>query len=408
MTGPESPVTGPGRAVEGGRAADPCRAAGDGGLVADLGGMANGRRYARPLDAVDRVEVRPHASGWLVTAGKVVSRSDPYQAGHFPGLILYPAAFLLESVRQAVGLALGAEHGDWLEIGELRGLRLIRPMLEGDALSLSLDVTRDGGALLVRGFAAGPDGARVAELTALLVRGGSSPPEGCCLPGGRPGATVPGGRPGAVVRGAMPDGQRDVAGSEPEPEPVGYPAILRLIPVRHPMLLVDRVVSLSPGEKIETLKLVSGSEPCFAGLAEGLPAERYAFPRSLLVESLGQSAGVLWLNGELPGGPARDGRAGHGAAGRAAGGTGDEAAGGVGGEGTLDWVPVAGRLRGCRFHGDAYPGDVVRHTVWLHTVIDSRAAFMSGESRVGDRLLCAVASLTAVRSPRAVLSTREG
>lgn len=346
-------------------------AAGPAMTVDGPGGMAGGRRYARPLDAVDRVEVRPHDGGWLVTAGKVVSRSDPYQPGHFPGLILYPAAFLLETVRQAVGLALGAEYGHWLEIGELRGLRLIRPMLDGDALSLSLDVTRGCGALLVRGFVTGPDGARVAELTALLVPGGSSPPEGCRPPGGQPGAAVP---------GAVPDGHLDGAG--PDPVPVGYPAILRLIPVRHPMLLVDRVVSLSPGEKIETLKLVSGSEPCFAGLAEGLPAERYAFPRSLLVESLGQAAGVLWLSGGLPGGPGDDG--------------------------TLDWVPVAGRLRGCRFHGDAYPGDMVRHTVWLHTVIDSRAAFMSGESRVGDRLVCTVASLTAVRRPRAALSAREG
>jgi 3-hydroxyacyl-[acyl-carrier-protein] dehydratase len=151
---------------------------------------------------------------------------------------------------------------------------------------------------------------------------------------------------------------------------IDYPRILDLIPVRHPILLVDRVVSLTPGERIETVKAVSGSEPCFASLAEGLPAHRYAFPRSLIVESLGQSAALLWLGSEHDPGE------------------------------RVDWVPMAGRLRRCRFLGDAFPGDLIRHTVRLHAVVDASTAFMSGESRVDDRILCTVGSLIAVRRPR--------
>lgn len=155
-----------------------------------------------------------------------------------------------------------------------------------------------------------------------------------------------------------------------------YTRMLELIPVRHPMVLVDRVVSLTPGEEIVTAKAVSGGDPCYAGMAEGLPAERYAFPRSLIIESFGQSSALLWLGSESD--P-------------------EDAAG-------IDWVPLAGRIRNCRFHGSAYPGDVIQHTVRLHEVKDGTTAFMSGETRVGDRTVFTVGALTAVRRPATVLA----
>ncbi|KUJ65377.1 hypothetical protein ACZ90_48820 [Streptomyces albus subsp. albus] len=154
--------------------------------------------------------------------------------------------------------------------------------------------------------------------------------------------------------------------------------MLELIPVRHPMVLVDRVESLVPGVEITTAKAVSGGDPCYAGMAEGLPAERYAFPRSLIIESFGQSSALLWLGSENPPGAA-----------------------------DIDWVPLAGRIRDCHFHGSAYPGDVIRHTVRLHEVRDGTTAFMSGETRVGDRTVFTVGQLTAVRRPATVLARGE-
>jgi 3-hydroxyacyl-[acyl-carrier-protein] dehydratase len=157
-----------------------------------------------------------------------------------------------------------------------------------------------------------------------------------------------------------------------------YRWILDLIPVRHPIVLVDRVEHLEPGSHIVTAKAVSGGDPCYQGLAEGLPAERYAFPRSLVVESFGQSAALLWLgttalrdHAESPAAPGRP-----------------------------DWVPLAGSLRQCQFFGSAYPGEVIRHTVHLHEVIDDATAFLSGESTADGRPLFRVGQLTAVRRPR--------
>ncbi|MFF8814006.1 3-hydroxyacyl-ACP dehydratase FabZ family protein [Streptomyces pactum] len=152
-----------------------------------------------------------------------------------------------------------------------------------------------------------------------------------------------------------------------------YGWILDLLPVRHPMVQVDRVVSLEPGVEIVTEKVVSGGEPCFAGVAADAPARAWALPRTLIMESFGQSAALLWLSGEL----------------KAPGGE--------------EWLPIAARMRRCDYHGDAFPGDVIRHTVRLETVKDGTTAFLSGSSRIGDRTVFTVGSMTAVRRPARLL-----
>lgn len=66
-------------------------------------------------------------------------------------------------------------------------------------------------------------------------------------------------------------------------------AILRLLPHRFPMLLVDRVVSLVPNESIHAVKAVSVNEPFFPGHFPVRPI----MPGVLIVEALAQAAGVL-------------------------------------------------------------------------------------------------------------------
>lgn len=139
----------------------------------DAADRAPTRVFARPLDAVDRLYTHADGTGWLVIAVKGVSAADPYMSGHFPGLTLYPAAFLLETVRQAVGQALRETWGEWLEVRSLRDFRLLLPMLAGDELIVSIRVAPDGGALRVRAGAARADGTPVAELDADLVAGGA-------------------------------------------------------------------------------------------------------------------------------------------------------------------------------------------------------------------------------------------
>ncbi|MFB8132902.1 MULTISPECIES: 3-hydroxyacyl-ACP dehydratase FabZ family protein [Streptomyces] len=153
----------------------------------------------------------------------------------------------------------------------------------------------------------------------------------------------------------------------------GYGQILASLPVRHPMVLVDRITEFDADRSIETAKAVAGSEPCYQAMADDLPPERYAYPRSMILESFGQSAALLWLGSR--GGP-------------------DAAGGGL---------PMVGRLRNCRFTGSAFPGDVIRHRVRIDRLVDDNA-FMSGESLVGDRVVLTVGSLIAVARPLSVVA----
>ncbi len=68
-----------------------------------------------------------------------------------------------------------------------------------------------------------------------------------------------------------------------------FPRILAALPHRYPMLLVDRVVGLEPGETIHAVKAVSFNEPFFQGHFPGRPI----MPGVLQIEALAQAAGIL-------------------------------------------------------------------------------------------------------------------
>lgn len=67
------------------------------------------------------------------------------------------------------------------------------------------------------------------------------------------------------------------------------PRILKALPHRYPMLLVDRVMELRKGEEITAIKAVSFNEGFFQGHFPGRPI----MPGVLQVEALAQAAGVL-------------------------------------------------------------------------------------------------------------------
>lgn len=65
--------------------------------------------------------------------------------------------------------------------------------------------------------------------------------------------------------------------------------ILEYLPHRYPLLLVDRVLEVVPGERIVALKNVSINEPFFPGHYPHHPV----MPGVLVIEALAQTAAIL-------------------------------------------------------------------------------------------------------------------
>lgn len=116
----------------------------------------------------------------------------------------------------------------------------------------------------------------------------------------------------------------------------------RLLPHRFPMLLVDRVLDLVPGRSVTALKAVTRNEQCYRKAGGCLE-----YPQALLIESWGQTAGILatWRSGE----PTE--------------------------EADADRVMLLGGLTGITFHRPVLPGDVLHHRVRLYRALSDTAIF---------------------------------
>ncbi|MCF6440437.1 3-hydroxyacyl-ACP dehydratase FabZ [Pseudoalteromonas luteoviolacea] len=65
--------------------------------------------------------------------------------------------------------------------------------------------------------------------------------------------------------------------------------ILKLLPHRYPMLLVDKVVDHKPGEYLHAVKNVTANEPIFTGHFPDQPI----FPGVMILEAMAQATGLL-------------------------------------------------------------------------------------------------------------------
>ncbi len=65
--------------------------------------------------------------------------------------------------------------------------------------------------------------------------------------------------------------------------------VLKYLPQRYPILMIDKVKECEPGKRIVAIKNVSANEPHFQGHFPGRPI----MPGVLILEAMAQAAGVL-------------------------------------------------------------------------------------------------------------------
>lgn len=140
-------------------------------------------------------------------------------------------------------------------------------------------------------------------------------------------------------------------------------ALMTVLPHRPPVLMVDRLDIAEDRRSATGFKLIRADEPCYTQTEQ---TGSMAYPRALVVESLGQAAAALWLQ-------------------RAA--ATDEDAGAAG-------VLYFAKAEGVTFVGDVFPDDCLVHEVRLERNV-GQTAFMSGRTLCNGKVIAVVESIIA-------------
>ncbi len=129
---------------------------------------------AAPLRAVEQWHCEPDGDSMLLTAQVGVHGDDPNLRGHFPGLPIFPGIFVIESLCQAMSHAFGSGADDAPVLRNLRSVRFLAPLLDGDELTLRVTVTpAAGGGWSTKAVGTRRDGTVSARIRADFAAGGA-------------------------------------------------------------------------------------------------------------------------------------------------------------------------------------------------------------------------------------------
>ncbi|WP_329618539.1 3-hydroxyacyl-ACP dehydratase FabZ family protein [Streptomyces sp. S465] len=297
--------------------------------------VADGAAGVSPVAA--RMTVTGALEDGRATARVAVDASEPVFAGHYPDFPIFPGVCVVECAHRAA-LSTAPEP---VALAAVDSARFSGAVYPGDVIDLRLTWRRRG------------DGWRCSA-SASTARGEAASVRLRYRPAGQPPEPAAGPEPAAA----------------PEPmaaaAPASAPAVADLLPHRYPMLLVDRVVELVPGERVTAVKAVTLNEPWYAGLT---PGAGLAYPPSLVIESWGQAAGLL-ASADSP-----------------------ESRG---------QVMLFGSVADAAFHSPVRPGELIEHRVRIARSLGDSVIF-EGESRCGSRPVMSVARMVMAFRPAGAL-----
>ncbi|MGW7265662.1 3-hydroxyacyl-ACP dehydratase FabZ family protein [Streptomyces sp. NPDC054842] len=138
------------------------------------------RRRATSVDPADTVTVHSPAE---VTVRKLIAADEPYLEGHYPDFTVYPGAFIVESVCEAVlHLVRHTSGADaWARPAAIRSVRFTSALAPGDTLEVHC-VCRPEGAGVLAVEARCTNGGAKAALIRMTFRTTADADD---LPGGR-------------------------------------------------------------------------------------------------------------------------------------------------------------------------------------------------------------------------------
>lgn len=226
---------------------------------------------ATPLADDVRVVSFDRSAPSTITTAAYVDPSAPLLAGHYPGFPIFPGVCLIECAHRSV-LSAGRLLGLSPALDGVRSARFSSPVLPGDEVTTEVELTTTAGRWQAKANAT-VGGRRVATVRLEYA-----------LPG--PDAAAAAARATDADRADEPPSEAGAAVQ------AGPAQIALRLPHRHPMLLVDRVLALTPGRAVRAVKAVTASEPWFRPRRPSEVVDD-RLPASLLIESWCQAACLL-------------------------------------------------------------------------------------------------------------------